>query len=479
MHLIGIHLKELHCLKGIFHAVFLDNIRIWFAFPRVASSETKILNDDEIARNRGRFFAPKRVEGEEMIGYYHPVLFPILRCNMDLQPVTNAMAIAYYIAKYMSKAEPLEIRQDVKAPISKIHSSNLPAAQKMFRVTMTIMRHREVGAQEAAFRNCHLFLRSLHGSATVLGTNLGFIKTYQKLNARKLAEFRRIYSNVKWIFIDEISMVSYENFRAIHLRLCEIFNTEGVDAFANKNVVIWGDLLQLPPPKAARIFMQPSAFSAEVNLWRQFQFSELTINMRQGTDPLSKICSELRVGNLSEDSLRLLQDRLNFDQTEFENAAQDTNIDVMSGKSNGTTGVVRKIEWTIDKDRQISEGDMPKRVSILFDHESVETWIEPTTVEFFARGQERVTRRTLPLILCWAITTHKTQGSTLNQAVVYLGSKCKTKGLAYVAISRVRTLAGLGIITLDPRKLLTTGKFNPADTDALDELERLRAILEN
>ncbi|OXA50971.1 ATP-dependent DNA helicase PIF1 [Folsomia candida] len=346
-------------------------------------------------------------------------------------------------------------------------------------------------------------------------------------------------------------MVSYENFRAIHLRLCEIFNTEGVDPFANKNVVVWGDLLQLPPPKATRIFMQPSAFSAEVNLWRQFQFSELTINMRQGTDPLSKICSELRVGNLSEDSLRLLQDRLNFDQTEFENAvrifpenqmcdeynkkrtiqlrrtqrifkikAQDTyadgtkqgrpypeqslptkidrtggfpngielgvgsrvmlrkNIDVMSGKSNGTTGVVRKIEWTIDKDRQISEGDMPKRVSILFDHESVETWIEPTTVEFFARGQERVTRRTLPLILCWAITTHKTQGSTLNQAVVYLGSKCKTKGLAYVAISRV-TLAGLGIITLDPRKLLTTGKFNPADTDALDELERLRATLEN
>ncbi|OXA50541.1 hypothetical protein Fcan01_15287 [Folsomia candida] len=141
-----------------------------FAFPRVASSETKILNDDEIARNRGRFFALKRVEGEEMIGYYHPVLFPILRCNMDLQPVTNAMAIAYYIAKYMSKAEPLEIRQDVKAAISKIHSSNLPAAQKMFRVAMTIMRHREVGAQEAAFRNCHLFLRYSSRASVFLPT---------------------------------------------------------------------------------------------------------------------------------------------------------------------------------------------------------------------------------------------------------------------------------------------------------------------
>ncbi|OXA43510.1 hypothetical protein Fcan01_21708 [Folsomia candida] len=141
-----------------------------FAFPRVASSETKILNDDEIARNRGRFFALKRVEGEETIGYYHPVLFPILRCDMDLQPVTNAMAIAYYIAKYMSKAEPLEIRQDVKAAISKIHSSNLPAAQKMFRVAMTIMRHREVGAQEAAFRNCHLFLRYSSRASVFLPT---------------------------------------------------------------------------------------------------------------------------------------------------------------------------------------------------------------------------------------------------------------------------------------------------------------------
>ncbi|OXA50523.1 ATP-dependent DNA helicase PIF6 [Folsomia candida] len=108
------------------------------------------------------------------------------------------------------------------------------------------------------------------GDCLIIAAPTGFIKTYQKLNARKLAEFRRIYSNVRWIFIDEISMVSYENFRAIHLRLCEIFNTEGVDPFANKNVVIWGDLLQLPPPKATRIFMQPSVFSAEVNLWRQF-----------------------------------------------------------------------------------------------------------------------------------------------------------------------------------------------------------------
>ncbi|OXA50679.1 hypothetical protein Fcan01_14390 [Folsomia candida] len=40
----------------------------------------------------------------------------------------------------------------------------------MFRVAMTIMRHREVGAQEAAFRNCHLFLRYSSRAAVFLPT---------------------------------------------------------------------------------------------------------------------------------------------------------------------------------------------------------------------------------------------------------------------------------------------------------------------
>jgi len=50
-------------------------------------------------------------------------------------------------------------------------------------------------------------------------------------------------------------------------------------------------------------------------------------------------------------------------------------------------------------------------------------------------------------MLAWGTTIHKSQGLTLEKAVVELGEKDFSAGLTLVAISRVKTLKGLAFHT--------------------------------
>ena len=58
-----------------------------------------------------------------------------------------------------------------------------------------------------------------------------------------------------------------------------------------------------------------------------------------------------------------------------------------------------------------------------------------------------------PLLPASALTIHKMQGSTKDCIVVNLGSNIFGPGMAYVAISRCRTLSGLAIEELDIGKI--------------------------
>lgn len=63
----------------------------------------------------------------------------------------------------------------------------------------------------------------------------------------------------------------------------------------------------------------------------------------------------------------------------------------------------------------------------------------------------------IPLCLAWALTIHKTQGATLDQIEVDIGSSVFEFGQTYVALSRVKTMEGLYLANFDPRKI----KANP------------------
>ena len=78
----------------------------------------------------------------------------------------------------------------------------------------------------------------------------------------------------------------------------------------------------------------------------------------------------------------------------------------------------------------------------------------------------------LPIVLCYAATSHKMQGGTLDLGVADL-SGLSAKGQAYVMLSRFRSLDGLKIENINPVQL--TGK-KPCNTDALEELEHMRKL---
>jgi len=64
----------------------------------------------------------------------------------------------------------------------------------------------------------------------------------------------------------------------------------------------------------------------------------------------------------------------------------------------------------------------------------------------------------IPLILSWAITIHKSQGVTLDSAVIDAGPDIFEDGQTYVALSRVKTLEGIFLIALDTKRIKANKK---------------------
>ena len=75
----------------------------------------------------------------------------------------------------------------------------------------------------------------------------------------------------------------------------------------------------------------------------------------------------------------------------------------------------------------------------------------------------------VPLILAWALTIHKSQGSTLDVAEIDAGSSIFECGQTYVALSRVKSLDGLYLTSFDIRKI----KINAKVREFYDNLQKL------
>jgi len=117
-----------------------------------------------------------------------------------------------------------------------------------------------------------------------------------------------------------VSMISNLTLMYIHLRLSEIFDTTDCDDgwFGQRHILLFGDLLQLPPVHDDPVFVHLSdekihkylgSLSA-TNLWTTL-FDELTINMRQqGDGSYRELLSRIRVGLLTKSDCEILEKRI-------------------------------------------------------------------------------------------------------------------------------------------------------------------------
>ena len=148
--------------------------------------------------------------------------------------------------------------------------------------------------------------------------------TYNPLTGAKLQQIQAFMRYVNCVLIDEISMVSNMTLLHIHLRLSDIFRYQygNKNWFGSRNVIVFGDLLQLPPVKGGEVFIPLSEkqvkettgmISTNLDLFSHFEYEELTINQRQKNDINAdfKAClMRIRIGTVSSSDIDLLLSRL-------------------------------------------------------------------------------------------------------------------------------------------------------------------------
>ena len=160
----------------------------------------------------------------------------------------------------------------------------------------------------------HLFFSgggTLHG-AFKLGK---WGTTYKALTDNPRDELRENLADLRLVIVDELSLVSADMLYTIHMRLQEICSTHITTPFADLNIILVGDLLQLPPVQGTFIFKTPLNIKYQANkdtldLWGSFKPKILKYNHRQGeAGAWTQALNEFRVGNVTEEGEAMLRER--------------------------------------------------------------------------------------------------------------------------------------------------------------------------
>ena len=120
------------------------------------------------------------------------------------------------------------------------------------------------------------------------------------LSDKNHAELRSKYSEVQFVIIDKISMVSGNLLYQIHKRLNVIFSPKQDITFGGKSVLVCGDFYQVPTVQAKPVSMFNETETSEgflmLDLRHKFKLAKLTEIMHQKCNTMSiELLNKIRV----------------------------------------------------------------------------------------------------------------------------------------------------------------------------------------
>jgi ATP-dependent DNA helicase PIF1 len=318
------------------------------------------------------------------------------------------------------------------------------------------------------------------------------------------------WKNIKYLIIDEFSMLGSELFGKLNILAKRIRKNDL--PFGGIQLIFSGDILQLTPIGQELIFK--SEFFDECNFY-PFSFSE----PRRFNDPIFfQMLMRARVGKINKEDIELLKarqdayDNLDFKHEQIQptrlypinikadsyNQQELDKIQTASIVFNADDGFIinKKCTGFVSKDFYINklEDMIPKIINLKIGAQvmlkvnldisqelvngsrgiitdiicSAGTNVGTACIVKFKNSIHRIeknvwdfqdtdaiaSRSQIPLILAWATSIHRCQGLTLESAVCDIGKNIFTAGQTYVSLSRVRNFASLYLSEFDPKSVI-------------------------
>ena len=301
------------------------------------------------------------------------------------------------------------------------------------------------------------------------------------LNIIKKPYIAKRWRDLNVLIIDEISMLDPELFDKLE-QLARSIRKNNLH-FGGIQLILSGDFLQLPNVS------DPDSFCFEAKSWSKCIdiVVYLTEIFRQNDEVFQKVLSEVRIGNLSDESVGILESRidtkltndfgiiptkiyaLNVDVDNENQRALDTlaekNENLEFCEYNRTHTVLKKsLKFVDEKLKKVCIAPETLQLCVgaqvmLIYNLDLEAGLAIDYHEWIIEenGEKILSICQIPLKVAYACSVHKIQGITLDYVEIDMQDIFEA-GQAYVALSRVKTLAGLSIKNFNVENIFSNKK---------------------